>query len=122
MSKFLTFEDRLIIEKGLCENQSFGFIAKELGKDRTTIAKKSKSMPTTSRAVIQAILIMLVSTELRAKQREFVVAPARVHLHISVAFVTNVMITVRISQKKSVRVDSKHHMSVTPANSMENAL
>lgn len=39
MSKFLTFEDRLIIEKGLRENQSFGFIAKALGKDRTTIAK-----------------------------------------------------------------------------------
>ncbi len=42
MSKFLTFEDRLIIEKGLCENQSFGFIAKALGKDRTTIAKEIK--------------------------------------------------------------------------------
>ena len=40
MSKFLTFEDRLIIEKGLRENQSFGFIAKALGKDRTTIAKE----------------------------------------------------------------------------------
>lgn len=40
MSKFLTFEDRLIIEKGLRENQSFGFNAKVLGKDRTTIAKE----------------------------------------------------------------------------------
>lgn len=42
MSKFLTFEDRLTIEKGLRENLSFGAIAKELGKDRTTIAKEVK--------------------------------------------------------------------------------
>ena len=42
MSKFLTFEDRLTIEKGLRENLSFGAIAKELGKDRTTIAKEIK--------------------------------------------------------------------------------
>ena len=42
MSKFLTFEDRLIIEKGLRDNQSFGAIAKEIGKDRTTVAKEIK--------------------------------------------------------------------------------
>ena len=42
MSKFLTFEDRLTIEKGLRENLSFGAIAKEIGKDRTTIAKEIK--------------------------------------------------------------------------------
>ena len=42
MSKFLSFEDRLVIEKGLRENQSFGSIAKEIGKDRTTVAKEIK--------------------------------------------------------------------------------
>jgi len=42
MSKFLTFEDRLLIEKGLRENLSFGAIAKELSKDRTTVAKEIK--------------------------------------------------------------------------------
>lgn len=42
MSKFLTFEDRLTIEKGLRENQSFGAISKEIGKDRTTVAKEIK--------------------------------------------------------------------------------
>ena len=42
MSKFLTFQARLTIEKGLRENQSFGTIAKEIGKDRTTVAKESK--------------------------------------------------------------------------------
>lgn len=42
MSKFLSYEDRLIIAKGLQENASFGEIAKQTGKDRTTIAKEIK--------------------------------------------------------------------------------
>ena len=42
MSKFLSYEDRLLIAKGLQENSSFGKIAKEIGKNRTTIAKESK--------------------------------------------------------------------------------
>jgi len=37
MSKFLSFEDRLTIEKGLCENRSFGTIAKEIRNDRTSL-------------------------------------------------------------------------------------
>lgn len=42
MSKFLSYEDRLIIAQRLQENASFGLIGKELGKDRTTIAKEIK--------------------------------------------------------------------------------
>lgn len=42
MSKFLTYDNRLTIEKGLREHLSFGAIGKELGKDRTTIAKEIK--------------------------------------------------------------------------------
>ena len=33
MSKFLSYEDRLIISQRIQENASFGAIAKELGKD-----------------------------------------------------------------------------------------
>ena len=40
MSKFLTYEDRLEIARGLKEHQSFGAIGRSLGKDRTTIAKE----------------------------------------------------------------------------------
>ena len=40
MPKFLSYEDRLIISQRIQENASFGAIAKELGKDRTTIAKE----------------------------------------------------------------------------------
>ena len=42
MSKFLSYEDRLIIVQRLQENASFGAIGKELGRDRTTIAKEVK--------------------------------------------------------------------------------
>ena len=42
MSKFLTYEDRLEIASGLKEHQSFGAIGRNLGKDRTTIAKEVK--------------------------------------------------------------------------------
>lgn len=42
MSKFLSYEDRLIIARLLQENASFGEIGRKLGKDRTTIAKEIK--------------------------------------------------------------------------------
>ena len=42
MSKFLSYEDRLIIAQRLQESASFGEIGKELGRDRTTIAKEVK--------------------------------------------------------------------------------
>lgn len=42
MSKFLNYEDRLLIEKGLNNQDSFGDIGKSVGKDRTTIAKEVK--------------------------------------------------------------------------------
>lgn len=42
MSKFLTYNDRLTIEKGLTQNKSFGEIGREIRKDRTTVAKEVK--------------------------------------------------------------------------------
>lgn len=42
MSNFLTYEERLSIERGLREQLTFGQIGRELGKDRTTIAKEVK--------------------------------------------------------------------------------
>lgn len=44
MSKFLSYEDRMIIAQRLQENVSFGAIGTELGKDRTTIAKEIKKV------------------------------------------------------------------------------
>lgn len=70
MSKFLSYEDRMIIAQRLQENASFGAIGKELGKDRTTIAKEIKSIPMTRKAVVLDIRIILVNSVLHAKQKD----------------------------------------------------
>ena len=43
MAKFLNYEDRLEIEKGLKEHQTFTEIGKRLGRDRTTITKEVRN-------------------------------------------------------------------------------
>ena len=40
MSKFLTFDDRVIIQQGLTNHLCFGEIALQISKDRTTVAKE----------------------------------------------------------------------------------
>ena len=40
MSKFLTYDERLEIQKGLKKQLSFGKVASVIGKDRTTVAKE----------------------------------------------------------------------------------
>ena len=42
MSKYLTFEDRLSIERGLREHMTFGEIGSLIGKDRSTVGKEVK--------------------------------------------------------------------------------
>lgn len=42
MSKLLTYDERLEIQKGLKEQLLFGQIAKTVDKDRTTVAKEIK--------------------------------------------------------------------------------
>lgn len=42
MSKFLTYDERLEIQKGLKNQLSFGQIALTINKDRTTVAKEVK--------------------------------------------------------------------------------
>lgn len=46
MSKFLNHQDRISISRGLREQLSFGEIAKELGRDRSTVAKEIKRYST----------------------------------------------------------------------------
>lgn len=44
MAKFLSLEDRLTIARGLREQLSFGEIASELKRDRSTIAKRNQAL------------------------------------------------------------------------------
>lgn len=69
MSKFLTYEDRLVIAQLLQENVSFGVIGNKLGKDRTTIAKEIKSIPMIRKVVVRDILIIHVNIAVHAKQK-----------------------------------------------------
>ena len=43
MSKFFTYDDRLEIQKGLKENESFKSIAKRLGKSPSTISREVRN-------------------------------------------------------------------------------
>ncbi len=63
MSKYLTFDERLEIQKGLKYQMPFGEIAKSIGKDRTTIAKEIKRYSYEQKLVIPAILTMPANTE-----------------------------------------------------------
>ena len=69
MSKFLSYEDRMIIAQRLQENTSFGAIGKELG-----------SIPMTRKAVVLDIRIILVNSVLHAKQKGF--AEQAVHTNL----------------------------------------
>ena len=42
MSAILTYEEHLEIEAGLKEQKTFGEIGRQIGKDRTTVAKGIK--------------------------------------------------------------------------------
>ena len=80
MSKFLSYEDRIIIALRLQENASFGAIGKELGKDRKPLPRRLKSIPMTRKAVVLDIRIILVNSVLHAKQKGF--AEQAVHTNL----------------------------------------
>lgn len=69
MSKFLSYEDRLIIAQCIQENVSFRKIEKELERNRTTIAREIKSTLTIRSVAVLGIRIIPVSYELHAKSK-----------------------------------------------------
>lgn len=121
MSKFLSYEDRLIIAQRVQENASFGAIGKELGKDRTTIAKEIKNIPTTRKVVVPDTLITLVNFGLPVKQKNCAKPDVPTSQHINVAYVLNVPCTVLILQKKSALLKQSRHMSAMAAENFRNA-
>lgn len=73
MAKFLSYEDRLMIESYLKENKTFTEIGKALGRDRTTIAKEVKIMLLSSAQDTVHILIMFVNIGKHVGGRRFAV-------------------------------------------------
>lgn len=80
MSKFLSYEDRMIIAQRLQENASFGAIGKELGKAVQPLPRRLKSIPMIRKAVVLDIRIILVNSVLHAKQKGF--AEQAVHTNL----------------------------------------
>ena len=80
MSKFLSYEDRMIIAQRLQENVSFGAIGTELGKDRTTIAKEIKKYSYDKKSGRPRYPYILVNSVLHAKQKGF--AEQAVHTNL----------------------------------------
>ena len=70
MAKFLSYEDRLEIESALKEDLTFTEMGKKLGRDRTTITKKSVTMQLSNAQDIQSILIMYASIEKDAREKK----------------------------------------------------
>lgn len=80
MSKFLSYEDRMIIVQRLQEKASFGAIGKELGRTVQRLPRRLKSIPMTRKAVVLDIRIILVNSVLHAKQKGF--AEQAVHTNL----------------------------------------
>ena len=113
MSKFLTYEDRLVIAQLLQENVSFGVIGKKLGKDRTTIAKEIKKHS-------YDILTIHVNIAVHAKLKSCAETVVRINQRINAVCVPSVHYIVRILQRISVPLKPNLHMYVMVAASFPN--
>ena len=121
MSKFLTYEDRLVIAQLLQENVSFGVIGNKLGKDRTTIAKEIKKHSYDKKVVVRDILIIHVNIAVHAKPKSCAETVVRINQRINVVYVPSVHCTAWILQRISVLLKQNRHMYVMAAASFLNA-
>ncbi len=97
MSKFLSYEDRMIIAQRLQENASFGAIGKELGKDRTTITKEIKRYSYDKKSGRPGYPYdPSAGSVLYAKRKSCVELVVRIHPHINAVCVLNAYSTARI--------------------------
>ena len=121
MSKFLTYEDRLVIAQLLQENVSFGVIGNKLGKDRTTIAKEIKKHSYDKKVVVRDILIIHVNIAVHAKLKSCAETVVRINQRINVVYVPSVHCTAWILQRISVLLKQNRHMYVMAAANFLNA-
>ena len=72
MSNYITYEERMEIENCLHNGKSFGQIAKELGKDRSTISREIRKHSVIERTGYGAngyCVIAVMTTVLNLKNR-----------------------------------------------------
>ena len=96
MSKFLSYEDRMIIAQRLQENASFGAIGKELGRTVQRLPRRLKSIPMTRKADVPDIRIILANSAFHAKQKNCAERAVRIHPHTNAVYARSARFTVRI--------------------------
>ena len=121
MSKFLTYEDRLVIAQLLQENASFGVIGKKLGKDRTTIAKEIKKHSYDKKSGRPGYPYNPCKHRSTCKAKSCAETVVRINQHINAAYVPSVHYIVRILQRISAPLKQDLHMYVMVAVSFPNA-
>lgn len=120
MSKFLSYEDRMIIAQRLQENVSFGAIGKELGKDRATIAKEIKKYSYDKKSGRPGYPYNPCRFRTTCKAKNCVEPVVRTNQHINAAFVLSARYTALILKKMSVPSKTSHLMFVTDVVSFLN--
>lgn len=120
MSKFLTYEDRLVIAQLLQENVSFGVIGKKLGKDRTTIAKEIKKHSYDKKSGRPGYPYIHVNIAVHAKLKSCAETVVRINQRINAVCVPIVHYIVRILQRISAPLKPNLHMYVMVAASFPN--
>ena len=98
MSKFLTYEDRLMIARLLQKNASFGMIGRELGKDRTTIAKEIKKYSNEKKSGRPRYPYNPCRFRSTCKAKSYVEQAVHINQHINVVYVPTARCTVLISR------------------------
>ena len=101
----------MIIAQRVQENTSFGAIGKELGKDRTTIAKEIKKYSYDKKSGRPGYPYNPCKFRATCKAKKCVGPAVPTSQHINVVYVLNVHCTVLILQKKSVLLKQSRHMS-----------
>ena len=119
MSKFLTYEDRLVIAQLLQENVSFGVIGNKLGKDRTTIAKEIKKHSYDKKSGRPGYPYNPCKHRSTCKAKKL--CGVRINQRINVVYVPSVHCTAWILQRISVLLKQNRHMYVMAAASFLNA-
>ena len=121
MSKFLTYEDRLVIAQLLQENASFGVIGNKLGKDRTTIAKEIKKHSYDKKSGRPGYPYNPCKHRSTCKAKSCAETVVRINQRINVVYVPSVHCTAWILQRISVLLKQNRHMYVMAAASFLNA-
>lgn len=102
MSKFLSYEDRLIIAQCIQENVSFGKIEKEPERNRTTIAKEIKKYSCDKKCGRSRHPYNPCKLRASCKVKKSVVKDVLINQLINVTYALNVIYDTLISKRISV--------------------